>query len=373
MLPKTQNANTWRKGRRSTLKRPASLKFYHQDSTLTMAGESRRKHDADYVVGLEAQIELLREEVAGLKSVGHQSATGADLTYDAREIAGATTNTSLPNGDSENLLARTEESSNSHSQSTAMSDISSLMWQLTIGNDGETTLIGPSGNFCFPVSQRQQQTREKPPGMITCIDADPPLPQPWNSQFATLENVQRLVDVFYQLINPIQQFFGEDTAASIVSSTSPSMVFLRCAVLAASALFSDDQDSTALGSDAAWYIEAEVMGICRRYPCAETVQGLAIMCWRELGLDNENMAWMYNCKSRSLRNIHPYERPDPLSAMTCSLALHLGLTVSSLKNLSEVPEVSEKNSSAPLAAKSTSLRLRALWATVFLDRSVGLS
>jgi len=35
---------------------------------------------------------------------------------------------------------------------------------------------------------------------------------------------------------------------------------------------------------------------CRTYPGTIVVEALLILGWRELTLDNDNMAWMYNCK-----------------------------------------------------------------------------
>ncbi|KAI8687498.1 Zn(2)-C6 fungal-type domain-containing protein [Fusarium keratoplasticum] len=121
---------------------------------------------------------------------------------------------------------------------------------------------------------------------------------------------------------------------------------LTCTILAAGALFSDDSESKALGDKMADYAESVILQICRERPSVETVQAFSILCWRELGLDNENMAWMYD-------------------SMAASLALHLGLTVSSLENLDKS---GRRETAGVRAPSSQPLRIRALWSTLLLDR-----
>ncbi|KAH8683613.1 hypothetical protein BGZ61DRAFT_307278, partial [Ilyonectria robusta] len=293
----------------------------------------KRKHDADYIVGLETQVELLREELFRLKNPGSDPKT--NLTSDV--------SIGFDVSDSANVPSLPQELPLPQDGSTAISDVSSLMWRLTIDDGGGTTLVGPSGNFCFPVTQHQSPNDDR--GVTIPKDAAIHR-QPWISEHATTKNIHQLINTFFQFINPVQQFISNDMFTVIVGASSPPLNFLRCAVLAAGALFSDDSESKALGLDAASYVEAEALGISRQYLCPEIVQGLSIMCWRELWLDNGNMVWMYN-------------------SMAASLALHLGLTVSSLKNLSEDSVGGKNNAKTP---ESISLRLRALWAALFLDR-----
>ncbi|KAJ6104010.1 hypothetical protein N7523_010330 [Penicillium sp. IBT 18751x] len=60
--------------------------------------------------------------------------------------------------------------------------------------------------------------------------------------------------------------------------------------MAAASLLADDEDSRDFGNDVASTVESVALPACRQYPCISLVQVLAIMCWRELGLENHNMA-----------------------------------------------------------------------------------
>ncbi|KAL2684478.1 hypothetical protein Neosp_005556 [[Neocosmospora] mangrovei] len=196
--------------------------------------------------------------------------------------------------------------------SPAIHDISELTWRLRIDESGETTFIGPSGNFCFPVShpprgemKQKTNTGDNHIREPATLRLDP----------NTSKVARHLVSLFITFVNPIHQFVDVTTLRSLEANPYFDAVdILTCTILAAGALFSDDSESKALGDKTAHYAESAILQICRERPCVETVQALSILCWRELGLDNENMAWMYN-------------------SMAASLALHLGLTVSSLENL----------------------------------------
>ncbi|KAL6351704.1 hypothetical protein LRP88_15021 [Fusarium phalaenopsidis] len=228
--------------------------------------------------------------------------------------------------------------------SPAIHYISELTWRLKIDERGETAFIGPSGNFCFPVSDppRGEMKRKTDAG-------DDHIQEPVTLRLDpnTSRVARHLVSLFITFVNPVHQFVDQSRLGSLEANPHFNTVdILTCTILAAGALFSDDSESKSLGDKMAHYAESAILQICRERPSVETVQALSILCWRELGLDNENMAWMYN-------------------SMAASLALHLGLTVSSLENLDKS---GARETAGVRAPSSQPLRIRALWSTLLLDR-----
>ncbi|KAF4473487.1 global transactivator [Fusarium agapanthi] len=49
------------------------------------------------------------------------------------------------------------------SQSSAINDVSSMMWRMNLHGSGETSFVGPSGSFCFPVSGHGIETQSTGP------------------------------------------------------------------------------------------------------------------------------------------------------------------------------------------------------------------
>lgn len=178
--------------------------------------------------------------------------------------------------------------------SPAIHDISKLTWRLRIDESGETTFIGPSGNFCFPVSHPPREEMKR-----TTDTGDDHIQEPATLRLDpnTSRVARHLASLFITFVNPVHQFVDMSRLGSLEANPYFNAVdILTCAILAAGALFSDDSESKALGDKMAHHAESAILQICRERPCVETVQALSILCWRELGLDNENMAWMYNCK-----------------------------------------------------------------------------
>lgn len=106
-----------------------------------------------------------------------------------------------------------------------------------------------------------------------------------------------LLDLFQQHINSIHFFVDHDTLVDLTGDNlKPDLSLIKYAAVAAGSLLSDDDDSRTFGNDAASAVDAIILPACRQNPSFWLVQALAIMCWRELGLEHHNMAWMYNCK-----------------------------------------------------------------------------
>ncbi|KAL9565744.1 hypothetical protein ACKAV7_009926 [Fusarium commune] len=181
------------------------------------------------------------------------------------------------------------------SQSSAINDVSSMMWRMNLHGSGETSFLGPSGSFCFPVTNHGIET-----------EAIRPEPE--------TESVQALLDLFRQHINSVHHFVPPHIIETLKEPQKTlDGELLQVSVLAAASLFADSQ-----GQMYADQADAIVMRCCRTIPNVVTVQALAILTWRELALENENNAWLYN-------------------SMAASLIVHLGLHVSSLENVMQIP------------------------------------
>ncbi|KAH7329655.1 hypothetical protein B0I35DRAFT_420624 [Stachybotrys elegans] len=278
----------------------------------------RKRQDHGYVNDLESQVQLLKEEIRRLRNLHPVLAGSSHLALDFQDAE----------QDDSRLDPESQEDPISIGQNAAIDDMSMLMWRLTVQDGGETSFIGPSSNFCFVPDRSSLQRSEH--GSATSMDA---LVQD-DSKIAS-----KLVELFDRHINTVHQFVDSSVIRDIASGTRDDGDFLKCAILAAASLFSSEPGDKRYGSSMARFVESQALQMCRIYPRPETVQALSIMCWRELGLNDENMAWMYN-------------------SMAVGLALHLGLHVSSLRNL-------KQNASTEA---SELVRLRTFWSTVLIDR-----
>lgn len=222
------------------------------------------------------------------------------------------------------------------SNSDAVNVVSSLMWRVKLGENGETALIGPSGNFCF--SGTETETRDKGPNEGEHPSQD--------SGSHELRSSKPLVSLFVKHVNSIHHFVDDASITALEQAEPLYESFLGSAILAAGAVYSDHVEDIRFGDQMAAAVEAVALETCRKTPNLATVQALCIMCWRELGLGRDNMTWMYN-------------------GMACALALHLGLTVSPLQPASCIFDESMSE-----LMQSQYQRLRTLWSVVLLDRQV---
>ncbi|RYC86013.1 hypothetical protein BFJ63_vAg11192 [Fusarium oxysporum f. sp. narcissi] len=234
----------------------------------------RKQRDSELVSNLEDQVLALKDYV--------------------RKLEAACGYANLPDFASSSLeddAAHTVDDS----QTSAINDVSSMMWRMNLHGSGETSFLGPSGSFCFPVTNHGIET-----------EAIRPEPE--------TESVQALLDLFRQHINSVHHFVPPQVIETLKAPQETlDGELLQVSVLAAASLFADSQGQ--MHADRA---EAIVMECCRTIPNTVTAQALAILTWRELALENENNAWLYN-------------------SMAASLIVHLGLHVSSLENVMQIP------------------------------------
>ncbi|VZH97518.1 unnamed protein product [Fusarium fujikuroi] len=270
-------------------------------------GSERKQRDSELVSNLEDQVLALKDYV--------------------RKLEAACGYSNLPDFASSSL----EDEGPAHivddSQSSAINDVSSMMWRMNI-HGGETSFVGPSGSFCFPVS-----------GHI----------ETQSTSHEAQESVQVLLDLFRQHINSIHHFVSPQAIETLKSPETLDGELLQASVLAAASLFTNSQ-----GQVYAEQAEAIVMRCCRTIPNVVTIQALAILTWRELALENENNAWLYNCMypSSALTQAN-------VSAMAASLVVHLGLHVSSLENVMQV---------GPPSDIDMSVRVQTFWSAFLMDR-----
>lgn len=183
--------------------------------------------------------------------------------------------------------------------SPAISDVSAMMWRMNIDETGESTFIGPSGNFCFPTTL-PENIQDNRRSSELCTDNF------IRSQGVSYNSVDEayitnhLIYLFSNFINPIHFFLDNETLVIIQQqSLGPSIALIKYAVLAAASLLSDDTRSKEYGNTMASRFDAAALSVCRDNANVSIVQAFSIMCWRELGLEEHRMAWMYNCTFRT--------------------------------------------------------------------------
>ncbi|KAL4740238.1 hypothetical protein BDV11DRAFT_204433 [Aspergillus similis] len=318
--------------------RPACSFCVARDRACEYNSEKRikRRVDPDYVRTLEDQVAMLKEELAQAQPSRPTIMNGEIAHADRNEERGS---------DDDGAVAIQP------SMTTAIEDVSALIWRMSIDSNGDASFIGPSGNFCFPVTHWDdadiRELRKATAATMNATMSEPSMHAPWSDHVNMQGVVSHLLDLFARFINPIHQFVDRDTLDQLSGDNlSPGVRLVKTAALAAGALFADDPQSRALGWEAAAVIDATALQLCRQSPEISTIQALSIMSWRELGLEQHNMAWMYN-------------------SMCASLVLHLGLPVSISSDIgAAIPEPA----SLPPESNARHTRLRTLWSSVFMDR-----
>ncbi|KAH8662587.1 hypothetical protein BX600DRAFT_466616 [Xylariales sp. PMI_506] len=302
----------------------------------------KRKLDHNYAMDLEAQIALLKDEVRRLENLNPSAVRPAQVAEILAEVGND--DGGIQTGSHRAPLLPADSASTSDldetNDSNAISDVSSLMWRLKVGDNGETTFIGPSGNFCFSAdaSEGTKLTQENLEEDQINLEHDL---RPQHRRLG-----EKLLGLFIRYINPVHQFIDVETLVKIQGRIlTPDLRLLRSSAIAAGSLYADALEDRMFGQAQASELEFRAMETSRSYPTISTAEALSIMCWRELSLGHENMGWMYN-------------------GMACSLALHLGLTVSSLKHLQA--NVAELD--VPEVLQTRRLRVKALWSVVLIDR-----
>ncbi|KAK8903716.1 hypothetical protein ACHAPF_006384 [Botrytis cinerea] len=287
----------------------------------------KRRRDPEEVTQLEEQIEVLLQRVKELEN-------GASSGISKRNVNLGSTSSPTRPGMDELSGAPSDQETRSAS---AVDEVGNMMWKLKINSNGDTSFVGPSSNFQF-ISAAQEtrsddQLQSSP--MITASDM-------LSSDECLADKVlqQELFDVFNSVVNPSNQFLDASFLDNFnIHSTEVKLdeILLRNAMFALAACFSARENATHIGD--IFYKSAEniVQQCCRSFPSLLAVRALAMLCWRDLTLDNENTAWMYNC-------------------MGAALTTQLGLHVVNLQNI------------AGISPESKDSRIRTFWLWFRIDR-----
>ncbi|KAI8683373.1 Zn(2)-C6 fungal-type domain-containing protein [Fusarium keratoplasticum] len=202
---------------------------------------TRRNPDPDYIATVEAQAEALKAEVRRLGNL----VTVSTIPKHICDILEETCDTENAPSQLDTSTQQISEEIDYTGGSPAIHDISELTWRLSIDESGETTFIGPSGNFCFPVSHppRGEMKRKTDAGDYHIQEPVTLRLDPNTSRVA-----RHLVSLFNTFVNPVHQFVDMSTLGSLEANPYFNAVdILTCKILAAGALFSDDSESKALG------------------------------------------------------------------------------------------------------------------------------
>ncbi|KAH8892704.1 hypothetical protein GQ53DRAFT_718307 [Thozetella sp. PMI_491] len=323
-----------RRKRRCDGARPHCLSCIKQGKECVYADKRdsrKRKRNKEYVGRLEEQVQQLSASLRALQP-------NSEEIFQENHQETYRTVSSLP-ASSEAVSYRTDHPPDSETRlASAVDEIGSITWKLKFGTKGDTSFIGPSNNFHLSSSiwdadgSNGRRSLDAPDGSRAALFEQ-------YRQDICLQ--QELVTIFSDHLNK-QHFFVDPTTLETVTHyldlkiASPASL-LRGAILAAAACLAQRPDAYNIGIAFSFYAESIVQHCCRSHPCVAVLQALTILCWRDLTLDNEHMAWTYNC-------------------MASGLATHLGLHVMALQNLNGVPLEDRK------------ARIQAFWQCFRVDR-----
>jgi len=186
------------------------------------------------------------------------------------------------------LPAAMESSSHQRTFDSAISDLSSMMWKMSIRDTGEPSFTGPSGNFSLDDSEERDNTISSPSISMSSQSLEMDGADTWDYFFRLfMEHINPFYLFLHGLPPPVPQF--------CYSSTVSSNNVLTNAVLAAGACYAGSEMAARLGQTYASRAGKMVIQCCRDDLSLSLVQGLAILTWRELTLGSDHTAWMYNC------------------------------------------------------------------------------
>ena len=128
--------------------------------------------------------------------------------------------------------------------SSAVDEVGSLFWKMTIDDAGDASFIGPSGNFCFPTVSDIAQ----PTSVNASLDMDSDAS---NESFVACFQNEAMKSKYFQLfalyINPAHQFVESPFTPS-GEMLSLSHLLLHCAILAARSCLSSRPEAHMMGN-----------------------------------------------------------------------------------------------------------------------------
>lgn len=182
-------------------------------------------------------------------------------------------------------------------------ELSRLLWTLRIGDSGETTFQGPSSNFLAQArSSVYDDTHIE--SLLDVKDAHPLAQHHMDDSCIK----HQLIQSFLDNVNIYHCFVEEPfyTTKIFDPHNLLPLQFLHATMMAAGSVYTKDPALSSAGHSYAAFAESVALECCREYPSHNVIRGLAILSWTKLGLEQNNMGWIYN-------------------SLAASLVLHLGL------------------------------------------------
>ncbi|RAL61726.1 hypothetical protein DID88_002794 [Monilinia fructigena] len=310
----------------------------------------KRKHyDDGYIRNLEDKVKVLEAQLESYRKSepqyqNHEEHMGHEIL--PTPVPASTDYTSPPADETEVVTPEKEGESNGPRSQAAMEELASLMLTMDIEEKGEPSFTIPSGKDKYSLRQNKI--------LIDNLNFDP---NHHNASSAEdrfcLETRRHLVECFMNAFNVYHQFVEQLELPCVLSETTFSteldLGFRNHALLSVGAFLSSNSDSKELSSHHAISAENALFRCVREHPSDLAVQGLALLSWRELMLENNSMAYTY-------------------IAMATGLILHLGLHVSNLGPGKLPDSISNLNSTTDDYIRKR--RIRSFWAYFSVDRMV---
>lgn len=325
--------------------------------TTSLTNVYRRKHCDDvYVRSLEDKVKALEAQLAAYQSSESQSKEY--MGHEILPISSPATTSSLAY-ESEAITPENIDEPNDPRSQVAMEELASLMLTMDIEEKGE-----PS----FTIPRNKSTSKQNSiPGEILTPDISSHDQNLSKIGFYT-ETRTHLVECFMAAFNIYHQFIEQGELQTILLETTFSIEldfgFRNHALLSVGAFLSPKSDAKELSSHHATSAENILLRSIREYPSDLVVQGLALLSWRELMLENNSMAYTY-IGIYSLIFARTFI-DGTILAMATGLILHLGLHVSSLGSGKSPDLTLNRNSSADDYVRKR--RIRSFWAYFSVDR-----
>ncbi|KAF7880637.1 uncharacterized protein EAF02_007483 [Botrytis sinoallii] len=308
----------------------------------------KRKHrDDSYVRSLEDKVKALEAQLANYQSSEPQSQHNEEyMGHEILPVRSPATTSSLTY-ESEAITPESIDEPNDPRSQVAMKELASLMLTMDIEEKGEPSFTIPRNKSS---SRQNSVSNENLNPDTSSHDTDL-----GKIGFYT-ETRTHLVECFMAAFNIYHQFIEQGELQTILLETTFSTEldfdFRNHALLSVGAFLSPKSDAKKLSIHHATSAENILLRCIREHPSDLVVQGLALLSWRELMLENNSMAYTY-------------------IAMATGLILHLGLHVSNL-GPGKLPDLTlNRNSTVDDYVRKR--RIRSFWAYFSVDRMVSSS
>ncbi|RDW59027.1 hypothetical protein BP5796_11951 [Coleophoma crateriformis] len=293
----------------------------------------RKKWSDDYVTDLEAQVAAWKAYAQDLET--SQTVSSLSEHKEASDEAGipsieATYHLSRDVYDGEDIVGK--------QSMRAIDEMGAMMWKMNIGQSGEPSFTGPSGNFHLsqasaPITDRRCLLPLRETGHQTTF----------TELSQDLGMKQLLAELFILYFNPVHLFLQPGTMLSVEDypHADPGLRLLHTAIFAAALRYSIIDGSEELSDVLMEHAEATALKCCKTCPSVKVVQALSILCWRELNEGHDSMAWIY-------------------TSMAGGLTISLGLHAMGLRNLAGPTIAADPN--------EHNIRIRTFWTFLFVER-----